>query len=374
MNMPPDSEDEAAGPEQTQHGVDVCPQSWVGLWMTAATVAEYGQAGTMPSELPLVFTREVASRCGYSTGQIKHRLMTGEWTRIRRGVYAESRRLTGDIAGAHSPQFLAELAALASAVAAAGQPVWLAGRSARRLHGLPEAHQPGDKVTLACQVGGNHHTTHTGMTITPSTVPPHHRAKVHGIPTLSAPRTVVDALRLEQLPEALMIGDRALRMAAITRGRSGATREELNGVLDDCRGWPGIVQARERAALLDGRRETPLESGSVAMFIECGLPIPQPQYEVWFDGQFLGRSDFAWIAQRTLGEADGKTKYVDDLPNAGPLDERIWRERLRQDGLQQAGWEVVRWTDYERRHYPERVQQRILAAFARAQRLGFTHP
>jgi hypothetical protein len=242
------------------------------------------------------------------------------------------------------------------------------------LHGLPEAHQPGDVVTLACQVGGNHHTTHDGMTITPSAVPPHHRTEVHGIPTLSAPRTVVDALRLEQLPEALMIGDRALRLASVTRGRSGASRDELNGVLNDCCGWPGIVQARERAALLDGRRETPLESGSVAMFIECGLPIPEPQYEVWLDGRFVGRSDFAWIARRTLGEADGKTKYVDDLPNAGPLAERIWRERLRQDGLQQAGWEVVRWTDYERRHYPERVRQRILAAFARAQRLGLTHP
>lgn len=227
-------------------------------------------------------------------------------------------------------------------------------------------------MTLTCQAGGNHHTTHNGMTITPSAVPPHHRAVVNGIPTLSAPRTVVDALRIEPLAEALMIGDRALRLSDATRGRSGATRDQIDGVLSDCRGWPGIVRARERAALLDGRWETPLESGSVAMFIECGLPMPEPQYDVWLRGRFVGRSDFAWVAQRTLGEADGKTKYVDDFPTAGPLAERIWRERLRQQDLEEAGWEVVRWTDYERRHYPERVQKRILAAFARAHRLGLT--
>ncbi len=86
----------------------------------------------------------------------------------------------------------------------------------------------------------------------------------------------------------------------------------------------------------------------------------------------VGRADFAWIEHRVLGEADGRTKYVDDLPNAGPPEQRIWAERLRQDDFQEAEWEVVRWTDFERRYRPERVQQRILAAFSRAERLGLT--
>ena len=279
----------------------------------------------MAAELPLVFTRSVAAECGFSTGQIRRRIQGGAWTRLRRGVYADTRTLSGATGETHGRHFLAELAALSSAVAAAGQPVWVAGPSARWLLNLPEARRPGDVITLTSEVGASHHSAHAGMTIRPAAVPPHHRAKVHGIPTLSAPRVVVDALRAEPLAEALMIGDRALRNRSMTR-------DQLNGVLLDCRGWPGIVAARQRATLLDGRRETPLESGSAAMFIE----------------------------------------WVDDLPNAAPPGRRIWAERLRQDDFQEAEWEVVRWTDFERRYRPERVQQRILAAFSRAERLGLT--
>lgn len=285
--------------------------------------------------------------------------------RVRRNAHAETRTLSGATGETHRRQFLAEIAALSSAVAAAGQPVWVAGRSARWLLNLPEARRPGDVITLTSEVGASHHSAHDGMTISPAAVPPHHRAQVHGIPTLSAPRVGVDALRTEPLAAALMIGDRALRNRSMTRG-------QLSGVLLDCRGWPGIVAARQRSTLLDSRRETPLESGSVAMFIEWGLPLPEPQFEVWLHGRMVGRADFAWIEHRVLGEADGRTKYVDDLPNAGPPEQRIWAERLRQDDFQEAEWEVVRWTDFERRYRPERVQQRILAAFSRAERLGLT--
>jgi len=216
-------------------------------------------------------------------------------------VYADTRTLSGATGETHGRHFLAELAALSSAVAAAGQPVWVAGPSARWLLNLPEARRPGDVITLTSEVGASHHSAHAGMTIRPAAVPPHHRAKVHGIPTLSAPRVVVDALRAEPLAEALMIGDRALRNRSMTR-------DQLNGVLLDCRGWPGIVAARQRATLLDGRRETPLESGSAALFIEWGLPLPEPQFEVWLHGRMVGRADFAWIEHRVLGEAEGRTK------------------------------------------------------------------
>lgn len=205
------------------------------------------------------------------------------------------------------------------------------------------------------------------MTISPAGVPRHHRCTVHGVPVLAPARVVADALRLEPLAEALMIGDRALRIGA-------TTRDEVEEVLADCRGWRGIAAARERVPLLDPRRETPLESGSVALFVERNLPLPQAQYEVWHGGRLVGRADFAWVAQRVLGEADGKSKYVDDLPGSGPPEERIWRERLRQDELQEASWEVARWTDYERRYRPYVVERRIRVAFERAERLGLTQP
>ncbi len=98
----------------------------------------------MAAELPLVFTRSVAAECGFSTGQIRRRILGGAWTRLNRGVYAETRRLSGATGETHGRHLLAELAALSSAVAAAGQPVWVAGPSARWLLNLPEARRPGD--------------------------------------------------------------------------------------------------------------------------------------------------------------------------------------------------------------------------------------
>jgi hypothetical protein len=90
------------------------------------------------------------------------------------------------------------------------------------------------------------------------------------------------------------------------------------------------------------------------------------------EGRFLGRADFGWPELRVLGEADGKTKYVDDLDGAPPPEDRVWSERLRHGEFNDAGWEVARWNDHERRHSPLVVVQRVLSAAERARRLGPT--
>jgi hypothetical protein len=93
---------------------------------------------------------------------------------------------------------------------------------------------------------------------------------------------------------------------------------------------------------------------------------------VWDQGRFLGRADFGWPKLRVLGEADGKTKYVDDLEGAPPPEERVWSERLRHGEFNDADWEVARWTDHERRRSPLLVVHRVLSASDRARRLGLT--
>ena len=62
----------------------------------------------------------------------------------------------------------------------------------------------------------------------------------------------------------------------------------------------------------------------------------------------LGRStaytDFAWPAQRTVGEFDGKVKYGRLLrPGQSPGDV-VYAEKLREDTIRAEDWEVVRWT------------------------------
>lgn len=357
--------------------------------LRALTVADAALRPKRP--LPLAFSTAGARRAGYSPAEMRSRLGNGTWVRLRRGVYGEaaslaaarvgngrsttagasrnsigSDSLDGSFRNKHAWGSADVRAAMAAAVTVARPPVWLAGQSARWLYQLPECVAPTQPVHMVRRASeASHLKRHSGLLISSAGVPASHRAIVGHLPVLAVARVVVDSLRTDLLDAALMVGDAALRTGMIQP-------EDLCAVLADCKGWPGITQARWRALLLDGRRETPLESASVAMFVELGLPLPVPQYEVVSRGRLVGRSDFAWVAQRVLGEADGRSKYVDDLPGSPPPEERIWSERLRQDGLQEARWEVVRWTDRERRLQPAKVKQRILAAFARAEALGWT--
>ena len=49
---------------------------------------------------------------------------------------------------------------------------------------------------------------------------------------------------------------------------------------------------------------------------------------------WVARSDFLWEAYRVVGEADGKVKYLQD---------ELWAEKQRQDDIEDADYEVIRW-------------------------------
>ncbi len=142
-------------------------------------------------------------------------------------------------------------------------------------------------------------------------------------------RTVVDVARLESLADALSVGDRALRDGAVTR-------EQLAGVLERTVDLRGGGRAVEAVILLDGSRETALESLSFARFVEWGIPLPVMQHEFWDDEGFVARVDFWWPEFGLVGEADGRVKYA-DRPDA------LWLEKRRELRLQRLGLRVVRW-------------------------------
>jgi very-short-patch-repair endonuclease len=68
-------------------------------------------------------------------------------------------------------------------------------------------------------------------------------------------------------------------------------------------------------------------------------------------------------AQRTIVEVDGLLKYRNpDDPDA------LVNEKLREDRLREAGWEVVRVTWAQLKGNREKLRKRLLAAFARGLR------
>jgi very-short-patch-repair endonuclease len=98
------------------------------------------------------------------------------------------------------------------------------------------------------------------------------------------------------------------------------------------------------------------------------LPTPEPQFIVLNHlGFALGRADFGWPEMRTIGEFDGAGKYGRLLaPGARPGD-AVFREKVREDEIRDAGWQVARWTTEDLEN-PQAVVDRIRRAFDRGQR------
>ena len=181
---------------------------------------------------------------------------------------------------------------------------------------------------------------------------------IDGVPVTSLARTVLDLCRTLPIEQAVAAGDRALAF--------GLVRALLEERLAQMTRWPGTRQARRAVALFDPRSESAGESVSRVRLHEDGLPMPDPQQDIFDeDGQFVARVDFCWKKQRTIGEFDGKIKYGRVLKPGQPIEDVLFEEKRREDALRDLGWQIVRWLwrDLYRRGV---IRDRVLRAFARS--------
>ena len=143
-------------------------------------------------------------------------------------------------------------------------------------------------------------------------------------------RTVVDIARTLTRADAVAAGDAALRAGL-------ATTDEMSDILTGMSHVRGCRSAQAVLPLLNPRRETALESWSALRFWEWGLPDATPQVDFHDEEGFIGRVDFYWEEFGVIGEADGRSKYVE--PGA------LYAEKRREDRLRRAEGcrEVIRW-------------------------------
>ena len=97
--------------------------------------------------------------------------------------------------------------------------------------------------------------------------------------------------------------------------------------------------------------------------------MPTPQFQVFDEwGRFVGRSDFGWEEERTLGEFDGKVKYGRLLLRPGQTAEQaLFEEKQREDRLRDLGWQIVRWI-WSDLFAPAAFLHRLQRAFVRGRR------
>jgi hypothetical protein len=272
---------------------------------------------------------------GLTKFEISNELRRGTLHRVRRGAYASHDET--DRAVAHRKLLDATLALThPGAVVSHG--------SAAVLHELPVPAAALERVHLTRDRDGGGQRRRW-VQVHGHRLDPEDVWRVEGLLTTSPARTVVDLACSTRLPDAVAVGDAALRQ--------GVEVGDLLGVLARVGPRRGIATARRAVELLDARSESYGESVSRVLMAGRGLD-PTPQVLVYDRrGAFVGRADFAWPALGVLGEFDGRVKYGRDLaPEQDPTDV-LWSEKLREDLLRELGWLVVRWTWADLQHPDE---------------------
>jgi putative AbiEi antitoxin of type IV toxin-antitoxin system/transcriptional regulator with AbiEi antitoxin domain of type IV toxin-antitoxin system len=282
-----------------------------------------------------IFTFSEAITAGYTKPQIAYRIDTGRWLRLRRGTY---RLAEGSVA---TPEVVAAWQRRIGGGVAAHE-------TAALIHGLSVFWVP-PVVTLVRPSGRRGIRSYDGLRLTAARLPDDHITTVGGVLVTTPERTVVDIARHRGFRSGVVVADSALRLGLVTR-------QQLQHVIDDCRGFPRIKRAGIACEFADGRSESVLESLGRVAFHDWQLPAPQLQFWVADDI----RVDFYWSKQRVVGEADGLLKYDEDVNGRSLRDEKLRQERIERMGLA-----VVRYTYWDITRDARKTEDRFRFALNR---------
>jgi hypothetical protein len=131
--------------------------------------------------------------------------------------------------------------------------------------------------------------------------------EVDGLIVTTPLRTTADMLRSLWRPHALAAADGMAHAGLVTR-------EETMSYVSRLKGYPGIVQARALAAMIDPLAESPGESWQRLRVIDAGLPTPECQLTVKDRlGRNVARLDNGYRGAKVGFEYDGREWHEDDV-------------------------------------------------------------
>jgi hypothetical protein len=159
-----------------------------------------------------------------------------------------------------------------------------------------------------------------------------------GLPVTPVARTLADCLRLHEAGVGIPLVD-----AATAAG--WCTVDEVEAVLATQVRWRGRPVALRRLDLVDGRRESWLESFAAVTLTRLEIVLPTPQVIVSTSaGRFVARVDGIWERDNAVLEVDGEQKYWLPVAAGAEADPgaAFAAQRRRHDELTNLGLEVVR--------------------------------
>ncbi|NMN98861.1 hypothetical protein [Antrihabitans stalactiti] len=214
----------------------------------------------------------------YTRAEIRTLLSCGEWTRVFQGVFRET-----------STPISPSLSVEAARQSMGATEVAACYETAAALHTFPVLDEPATHVLSA----DARMTRRSGLVVHRDAFEPEDLCRIDGTLATSAARTAIDLARTSSRLDAIATLDLAWRRNVLSRGRQGASIDELKAEADRQAGRRGIRQAIELLGLANWKAESPMESRTRLQCIDGGLPHPEPQVIVWQNG-IERRIDLGW--------------------------------------------------------------------------------
>lgn len=167
---------------------------------------------------------------------------------------------------------------------------------------------------------------------------------IRGLPATSAVRTITDLGRRSPLYEAVIAIDEALHKGIVSC-------DDLSRFAAARAGAKGIGRLRVAIDLAEPATESPMETRLRLLIVTAGLPRPAAQVAIYEQGEFLGRPDLLYEAQRLVIEYDGGTHR-----------ESLAEDNRRQNRLVGAGYRILRFTSADVYRAPTAVVAQVRAA------------
>jgi hypothetical protein len=287
-----------------------------------------------PSEAArLLRTRDDLMREGHTSRRIDAAVATGALRKVRRGWYVE-----GSTWADLWPEGKHLLHVLAVVRDSRSEAVTASHHSAGVLHGIPLYRTRTPRVHLTTDSparisSGSDVLRHVHR------LPDDDIVVLHGVRCTSLARTIFDLSRTLSTEAALAAADAAMRSVAVSGQRQDPAeaarwREEMQRRMRDASGARGIRQGRWISEIADGRAQLPGESVSRLQLLRLGfegldlqVPVRAP------DGGWYW-VDIGFERERSWGEFDGETKYLDESLRSGRSIEQVMLdEKQREDWI-----------------------------------------
>lgn len=299
--------------------------------------------------LPPVFTTEQARQLGVSAYHLTQLVKSGRVRRIRKGTYAVVEALVAEARSGH------HLLLATVSLTQRGPHHALSHLSAAAAFGLPLPLGMSETVHLTSLSGTARTRRAGGLWIHHADSSETDVGLVGTLPTTTASRTVADCLRHFPPRIGVPIADAALH-------RRLTTADEVQAQLNMQCHWTGRAKFADAATpLVDGRRESWLESYAAVLFSEWAIDPPTPQLIIVDEqDRFVARADAGWQEDTTVIELDGKSKYLVRSGSDEVDPQTRWEEeKERFDRVGNLGVERARFGLSHLLHEAEVVQQRI---------------